>query len=326
MDVEGFDSLAELALDMRSEWNHAADQVWRWLDPVLWKLTHNPWGILQTVSREKLQGVLAGDQIKAASDLGVPVIGVGLLYQQGYFRQAIDQNGAQQALFPYNDPGQLPITPLREANGEWLRLEIPLPGYSVWLRTWQVQVGRLKLYLLDSNDAERLLRLLTNPQRPVQLIIAGKAHPADLAGQALIQEWIHFIRRPEARPHVRRLVGGGLHAGSGLGLGGWPGAWRRSRVGRGRSRRALRSARAGGDSRILYPRRTRYPNRVGGADARKHGAADTVFFHLGGAFPCRWEPMNSRAASTSPCSAATPVGFGWSCSTNRFLKINTLTD
>jgi len=213
-DVEGFDSLAELALDMRSSWNHATDQVWRQLDPVLWELTQNPWVVLQTVSREKLKQILsdtvfrkniddlvqvrrdaadapawfqqtypqsplscvayfsmeymlsealpiysgglgnvAGDQLKAASDLGVPVIGVGLLYQQGYFRQVIDKDGAQQALFPYNDPGQLPITPLRKPNGEWLRLEIALPGYSVWLRAWQVQIGRVKLYLLDSNDA-----------------------------------------------------------------------------------------------------------------------------------------------------------------------------
>ena len=98
-------------------------------------------------------GNVAGDQLKAASDLGVPVVGVGLLYQQGYFRQLIDQDGWQQALYPYNDPGQLPITPLRHPNGEWLRLEIALPGYSVWLRAWQVQVGRVKLYLLDSNDA-----------------------------------------------------------------------------------------------------------------------------------------------------------------------------
>lgn len=213
-DVEGFDSLAELALDMRSSWNHATDQVWRQLDPVLWEFTHNPWVVLQTVSREKLQGVLAdpvfrksvddlvqarrdaaeapawfqqaypqsplscvayfsmefmlsealpiysgglgnvaGDQLKAAGDLGVPVIGVGLLYQQGYFRQLIDQDGAQQALFPYNDPGQLPIMPLRQPNGEWLRLQLDLPGHPIWLRAWQVQVGRLKLYLLDSNDA-----------------------------------------------------------------------------------------------------------------------------------------------------------------------------
>ena len=156
-DVEGFDSLAALALDMRWSWNHATDQVWRQLDPALWEFTHNPWVVLQTVSREKLQralaepafrknvddlvqgqrdaaqasawfqkthpqsalscvayfsmefmlsealpiysgglGNVAGDQLKAASDLGVPVIGVGLLYSQGYFRQVIDKDGAQR--------------------------------------------------------------------------------------------------------------------------------------------------------------------------------------------------------------------------------------
>ncbi|MCX5691776.1 MAG: alpha-glucan family phosphorylase [Planctomycetota bacterium] len=98
-------------------------------------------------------GNVAGDQLKAASDLGIPVVGIGLLYQRGYFRQEIDHNGAQQALYPFNDPGQLPITPLRMPSGEWLRLEVSFPGYSVWLRTWQVQVGRVRLYLLDSNDA-----------------------------------------------------------------------------------------------------------------------------------------------------------------------------
>ena len=214
MEIEGFDSLSELALDLRWSWNHAADDIWQQLDPSLWELTHNPWVVLQTVSRSQIErlstdqvfrkhldelvqakrqaakapawfqqnhsqvpltsvayfsmefmlsealpiysgglGNVAGDQLKSASDLGVPVVGVGLLYQQGYFRQMIDEDGAQQALYPYNDPGQLPITPLRLPNGEWLRLEIALPGYSVWLRAWQVQVGRVKLYLLDSNDA-----------------------------------------------------------------------------------------------------------------------------------------------------------------------------
>jgi starch phosphorylase len=213
-EVEGFGSLAELALDMRWSWNHATDEVWRQLDPTLWEHTQNPWAVLQTASRDKLAHVLAdpafrkniddllrakhqaadapawfqkrhpqapltcvayfsmefmlsealpiysgglgnvaGDQLKAASDLGVPVVAVGLLFQQGYFRQVIDKDGAQQALYPYNDPSQLPITPVRRANGEWLRLEIAAPGYSVWLRAWQVQVGRVKLYLLDSNDA-----------------------------------------------------------------------------------------------------------------------------------------------------------------------------
>ncbi|MDE2053033.1 MAG: alpha-glucan family phosphorylase, partial [Gammaproteobacteria bacterium] len=98
-------------------------------------------------------GNVAGDQLKAASDLGVPVIGIGLLYQQGYFRQLIGRDGEQQALFPYNDPGQLPVTPLRQADGEWLRIELAFPGGPLWVRAWQVQVGRLHLYLLDSNDA-----------------------------------------------------------------------------------------------------------------------------------------------------------------------------
>jgi glycogen phosphorylase len=97
-------------------------------------------------------GNVAGDQLKAASDLGVTVVGVGLLYSQGYFRQIIGHDGEQQALFPYNDPGQLPVTPVRNPEGDWLRLEIRTPGYRLWLRVWQVKVGRLHLYLLDSND------------------------------------------------------------------------------------------------------------------------------------------------------------------------------
>lgn len=97
-------------------------------------------------------GNVAGDQLKAASDLGVPVVGIGLLYQQGYFRQDIDKEGRQYELYPYNDPEQLPISPLRKADGEWLRLKVQFPGYLVWLRTWKVKVGRTMLYLLDTND------------------------------------------------------------------------------------------------------------------------------------------------------------------------------
>ena len=97
-------------------------------------------------------GNVAGDQLKAASDLGVPVTGVGVLYQEGYFRQVITADGSQEALYPYNDPDQLPITPVRSQSGDLLRLPVELPGYRVWLRAWQVQVGRVVLYLLDSND------------------------------------------------------------------------------------------------------------------------------------------------------------------------------
>ena len=164
--------------------------MWRQLDPELWEITHNPWAVLQTVSRDQIErmladpvfrknvdglvqsqaaggwrrprgfsriirrvsltcvayfsmefmlsealpiysgglGNVAGDQLKAASDLGVPVVGVGLLYQQGYFRQVIDKDGAQQALFPYNDPGQLPITPLRQAKRRMVAIGDRLAG------------------------------------------------------------------------------------------------------------------------------------------------------------------------------------------------------
>jgi len=212
-DIDGFDTLVDLALNLRWSWSHGEEGVWEQLDPELWELTHNPWLVLQTVSRSKLKSLMSdpnfrgkvneaarakqtygdattwfqqkhresplsciayfsmefmlsealpiysgglgnvdGDQLKAASDLGVPVVGVGLLYQRGYFRQVIDADGAQRALYPYNDPGLLPITPVRDKDGEWVRLKFALPGYSVWVRAWQAQVGRATLYLLDTND------------------------------------------------------------------------------------------------------------------------------------------------------------------------------
>ncbi|HTV98390.1 MAG TPA: alpha-glucan family phosphorylase [Steroidobacteraceae bacterium] len=101
-------------------------------------------------------GNVAGDQLKTADDLGVPVVGVGLLYSQGYFHQVIGEDGYQRAIYPYNDPGQLPVAPLRGPDGAWLRLEVPMPGHRLWVRTWQVRVGRLNLYLLDCNDVENL--------------------------------------------------------------------------------------------------------------------------------------------------------------------------
>jgi starch phosphorylase len=209
---EGLEGLAELALDLRWSWNHAADTLWKQVDADLWNITGNPWLILQTVSSKRLQalaedkafrevvdatvaeyhqalesvtwfqqaysnepftisyfsmeyglseampiysgglGILAGDYLKTASDLGVPVIGIGLLYQQGYFRQTIDSHGRQTEFFPYNDPNQLPVTPVRDSEGEWLRLELDLPGRTLWLRTWEAKVGRVKIYLLDTND------------------------------------------------------------------------------------------------------------------------------------------------------------------------------
>ncbi len=97
-------------------------------------------------------GNVAGDQLKAASDLGVPVVAIGLLYQQGYFRQELDTRGDQQALYPVNEPAHLPVRRVRTADGELLRMTLNLPGGKVWLRAWEVQVGRARLYLLDAND------------------------------------------------------------------------------------------------------------------------------------------------------------------------------
>jgi starch phosphorylase len=206
--------LRELALNVRWTWDRGTDILWHRLEPELWERTHNPWIVLETVSRGNLDQVLedptiqqyirdlvedvrrrhsatswfqahhshspltcvayfsmefmlsealpiysgglgnvAGDHLKASSDLGIPIVGIGILYQQGYFRQMIDKDGNQLALYPYNDPLQLPISPLRTADGEWLRIKISLPGYSLWLRAWEVRVGRVRLFLLDSNDA-----------------------------------------------------------------------------------------------------------------------------------------------------------------------------
>jgi starch phosphorylase len=205
--------LRELALDLGLVWKRHDDQLWRQIDPDVWRITRNPWLMLQQASEQMLNGMagdealrrslghlfnarkdalastswfakshpgstlstvayfsmefglsealpiysgglgnVAGDQLKAGSDLGVPIVGVGLLYQQGYFRQAIDQEGNQRDLFPFNPPSWLPITPVHDSNGNLLRVEINFPDSKLRLRVWEAQVGRLRLYLLDSND------------------------------------------------------------------------------------------------------------------------------------------------------------------------------
>jgi len=97
-------------------------------------------------------GILAGDHLKTASDLGVPIVGVGLLYQQGYFRQVLGRNGMQIEAFPYNDPTTLPLEPVLKEDGGRLRIKINLPGRPLYLRVWKANVCRVNLYLLDSNE------------------------------------------------------------------------------------------------------------------------------------------------------------------------------
>lgn len=101
-------------------------------------------------------GLLAGDHLKAAHDLGIPLVGVGLLYQSGYFRQAIDRDGNQIALYPSNNIHELPITPVRDESGEDLKLELALPGRRLFVRVWQARIGLVTLYLLDTNCPSNL--------------------------------------------------------------------------------------------------------------------------------------------------------------------------
>ncbi|MHB0877159.1 MAG: alpha-glucan family phosphorylase [Anaerolineae bacterium] len=96
-------------------------------------------------------GLLAGDHLKSASDLGVPLVGVGLLYQRGYLRQRLNDSGWQEELYPENDFSMLPLTLERGSDGLPVTIEVALPGRSVKAQVWRVQVGRVPLYLLDTN-------------------------------------------------------------------------------------------------------------------------------------------------------------------------------
>ena len=99
-------------------------------------------------------GVLAGDYCKAASDERANFIAVGLLYEQGYFTQTVDNDGVQHAQYRERDPRDLPVEPVRDASGAWLRVSVRIAGREVVARLWRAQVGRVPVYLLDTNCAE----------------------------------------------------------------------------------------------------------------------------------------------------------------------------
>lgn len=96
-------------------------------------------------------GILAGDHLKSASDLGVPLVGVGLLYQQGYFRQYLSQSGWQQEASASNDFHNLPVEMVYSADGQPVVIDVDLGGHPVFAQVWKVQVGRISLYVLDTN-------------------------------------------------------------------------------------------------------------------------------------------------------------------------------
>lgn len=96
-------------------------------------------------------GVLSGDHLKSASDLNIPLVAVGLLYKNGYFRQIIDKNGDQTPVYPENDFATLPIEQVKDQDGKPREIYLQMPGRRLHVQIWLVRVGRINLYLLDTN-------------------------------------------------------------------------------------------------------------------------------------------------------------------------------
>ncbi len=96
-------------------------------------------------------GVLAGDHMKSASDLGLPLVGIGLLYRQGYFKQYLNADGWQQEAYPENDFYNMPVTLMLHEDGRPIRFHIDINGHNIVAQIWKIQVGRINLYMLDTN-------------------------------------------------------------------------------------------------------------------------------------------------------------------------------
>jgi len=96
-------------------------------------------------------GTLSGDHLKTASDMGIPLVGVGILYKNGYFQQVIDEYGRQQELYPENDFSMLPVRSVRDDRGDEVQICLELPGRTLFANIWEVKVGKVSLYLLDTD-------------------------------------------------------------------------------------------------------------------------------------------------------------------------------
>jgi glycogen phosphorylase len=144
-------------------------------------------------------GVLAGDHLKAASDMALPFIGVGLFYRRGYFRQTIDADGHQEHAYPDFDPTRLPLLRVRDADGGPLHVPVELPGRTVWCAVWLAQVGRVPLLLLDTDIPDN-----DDADRPITHIL--------------------YVRGREMRLHQEIVLGvGGVRALRALGIS--PSVW-----------------------------------------------------------------------------------------------------
>jgi glucan phosphorylase len=148
-------------------------------------------------------GILAGDYLKTASDLGVPVVGIGLLYQQGYFRQAIDTGGNQLEFYSYNDPSQLPVLPVRDPQGEWLRMALDFPGRQVRLRVWEASgTSGMKVLVNGGLNLSELDGWWAEAYRPeVSWALGdGQEHGDDPAWDAREAEQLYRLLEEEVIP------------------------------------------------------------------------------------------------------------------------------
>ena len=144
-------------------------------------------------------GILAGDHMKAASDMAIPLVGVGLMYRNGYFRQQIDADGHQEHAYPHYDPARLPVSRVLARDGDPLDVTIPLEGREVTAAVWTVQVGRVPVLLLDTDIPAN-----AEADRPITHIL--------------------YVRGREMRLHQELVLGvGGVRALRALGI--HPAAW-----------------------------------------------------------------------------------------------------
>ena len=179
-------------------------------------------------------GVLAGDHLKSASDLGIPLVGVGLLYQQGYFQQYLNAAGWQQEQYDDNDFQNLPVQLERGADGEPVTVRMNYPGFPVVARVWRARVGRISLFLLDTNFPENTRAedrdITDQPLRRRQRDAAqagnpaGHRRPARAGGAGIGADRLSHERRAlgipgagtdsppdgEAQPLLRRRAGAGI--------------------------------------------------------------------------------------------------------------------
>ena len=146
-------------------------------------------------------GVLSGDHLKSASDMAVPLFGIGLLYKNGYFKQEIDENGRQVAVYPMNNFSQLPVSQVTDANNAPLYVQLELPGRILYARIWQMKVGRVTLYLMDtdttrnSEEDRKITDRLYEANREIRL----------LQEMLLGMGGIRLIRTLGLEPHVYHM-------------------------------------------------------------------------------------------------------------------------